>query len=160
MGPKMTNCKDEKINHSDIYLVLIYSGAINVFRKPMQLMFFKEISIFNRLLVNKISCFKSKWFQRRSETWTDRNLCNIYTIHVLIQYVLSFIEKELYFTCISILLHFVLMCVSHDLIYCVKLIFGYLWFTLLYRNVLFWGITVMCKTKSLKVQSCKSKKHW
>ena len=95
-GAKTTNCKDEKINHSDIYLVLIYSGAINVFRKLMQLMFFKEISImelmffkeisiFNRLLINKISCFKSKWFQRRSETWTARNLCSIiFTIHVLI----------------------------------------------------------------------------
>ena len=70
-GAKTTNCKAEKINHSDIYLVLIYSGAINVFRKLMQLMFFKEISImelmffkeisiFNRLLINKISCFKSK----------------------------------------------------------------------------------------------------
>ena len=41
---------------------LIYWGARNVFHKTMQLMFLKEVSIFNTCLVNNISCFISNLF--------------------------------------------------------------------------------------------------
>ena len=45
MEPKLANCKNEKINHSNIYLVLIYSGARNVFRKTMQNLFLKFVTM-------------------------------------------------------------------------------------------------------------------
>ena len=41
MEPKITNCKDETVNHANIYLLLSYFGARKVFRRIMEHMFIK-----------------------------------------------------------------------------------------------------------------------
>ena len=65
MEPKITNCKDRTINLSNIYLILfyiLYFSVRKVFHKIMQHKFFKEVSIFDRCLINNILHFKSNLF--------------------------------------------------------------------------------------------------
>ena len=59
---KITNCKDQTIIQIFIYY-LIYLSARKAFLKIMQHIFFKEVLICNRCLINNILCFKLNFFQ-------------------------------------------------------------------------------------------------
>ena len=63
MEPEKINWKDEAIDYLNIYVLFDLLGHKKVFHKILQLLFFKEISIFNKLLTNNISCFKSNCFE-------------------------------------------------------------------------------------------------